>query len=62
MTDGNQSFTVYAEDRNDPGTGIDRIWLGAPGALAMPGTASTAASNTAALTGGGVAVSHHSKK
>ena len=62
VTVGNQSFSVYAEDRNDPGTGIDRIWLGAPGALAMPGTASTATSNTAALTGGGVAVSHHSKK
>ena len=59
---GNQSFAVYAEDRSDPGSGIDRIWLGAPGDLAMSGTAATATSNTTELTGGGIAVPHRAKK
>lgn len=58
VTLGNQSFAVYAEDRDNPGTGIDRIWLGAPGTLAMPGTLATAKANTAVLTGGGIAVPH----
>jgi hypothetical protein len=53
VTVGNQSFAVYGEDRNNPGTGIDRIWLGGPGTLAMPGTLATAKNNTAQLTGGG---------
>jgi hypothetical protein len=58
VTVGNQSFAVYAEDRNNPGTGIDRIWLGGPGTLAMPGTVATAKNNTAQLTGGGIAARH----
>ena len=24
---GNHEFTAYVEDRNEPGIGIDRIWL-----------------------------------
>ena len=62
VTVGNQSFAVYAEDRNDPGTGVDQLWLGGPGTLAMFGTAATATSNTTALTGGGVAVPHRGTK
>jgi hypothetical protein len=62
VTLGNQSFIVYAEDRNNPGTGIDRIWLGAPGTLAMAGTLATAKTNTAALTGGGIGVPHKAGK
>ena len=58
VTVGNQGFAVYAEDRDNPGTGIDRIWLGAPGTLAMTGTLATAKTNTATLTGGGIAVPH----
>jgi hypothetical protein len=58
VTVGNQSVAVYAEDRNNPGTGIDRIWLGGPGTLAMPGTVATAKNNTAQLTGGGIAAPH----
>lgn len=62
VTAGNQSFVVYAEDRNNPGTGIDQIWLGAPGTLAMPGTLATAKSNMAELTSGGIAVPHKAGK
>jgi hypothetical protein len=58
VTVGNQSFAVYAEDRDNPGTGIDRLWLGGPGTMGMAGTAPMAKTNTTALTGGGVAVPH----
>ena len=29
MTDpvGNHEFTAYVEDNNDPGNGVDRVWL-----------------------------------
>ena len=62
VTVGNQSFTVYAEDRDNPGPGPDKIWLGAPGKLAMPGTPATAKTNAAVLTGGGIAVPHKAGK
>jgi aqualysin 1 len=56
VTVGNQRFEVYAEDRDRAGGGTDRIWLGGPGALNMPGTRATARSNTAALAGGAISV------
>jgi hypothetical protein len=58
VTNGNQSFALYGEDRNNPGAGIDRIWLGGPGVLAMPGTLLTAAANAQDLTRGDIAVPH----
>jgi alpha-tubulin suppressor-like RCC1 family protein len=58
VTVGNQQFTVYAEDRNDPGSGTDRIWLAGSGSLTMPGTPSQAQSNAASLTGGNIAIPH----
>ena len=60
-TVGNQSFTIYAEDRNNPGSGIDRIWVGGPGLLKMTGALSAAGTNAAALTGGDVSAPHGSK-
>lgn len=30
------------EDRGEPGAGVDRVWMGGPGVLALPGTLSTA--------------------
>jgi alpha-tubulin suppressor-like RCC1 family protein len=62
VTVGNQSFAVYAEDRDNPGTGPDKVWLGAVGNLAMDGTLATAKTKTAALTGGGIAVPHKGGK
>jgi hypothetical protein len=56
VTVGNQRFDVYAEDRDRAGGGTDRIWLGGPGALKMPGTRATARSNAAALAGGNISV------
>ena len=55
-----QPFTVYVEDRGEPGNGKDRVWMGGPGALALPGTLSTAKTDAVTLTGGNVAVPHKS--
>lgn len=55
---GSQAFTVYVEDRGDPGSGTDRVWMGGPGVLTLPGTLSTAAASAVALTGGNVSVPH----
>jgi len=57
-TVGGQPFTLYVEDRNNPGTGTDRVWVGGPGALKLPGTPSTARANAVALTGGNVSAPH----
>ena len=58
VTLGGQAFTVYVEDRDEPGAGIDRIWMGGPGLLTLPGTLATAAANAVTLTGGNVSVPH----
>ena len=58
VTTGGQAFTLYVEDRGDPGGGIDRVWMGGPGALALTGTLATAGGNAATLTGGNVSVPH----
>ena len=57
-TVGGQPFTLYVEDRNNPGTGTDRVWVGGPSALKLPGTPSTARANAVALTGGNVSAPH----
>ena len=54
---GNYGFTVYMEDRNEPGTGIDRFWLSVTGG--SPLTMSPPATNNAvAITGGNIAIPH----
>jgi hypothetical protein len=58
VTTGNNSFTVYAEDCNNPGSGIDSFWLSGPGTLNIPGPVST---NKKGLTGGNIAVPHTPK-
>lgn len=55
---GNNSFTVYAQDCNNPGTGYDWIWVDGPGNLDMP---MTAEANKKQLTGGNIAVPHNAK-
>lgn len=56
ITEGNQEFNVYVEDRGNPGSGIDRFWIKGPGEFEMPGTLGTASSNTEILTGGSISV------
>ena len=58
VTLGGQPFTVYVEDRGEPGAGVDRVWMGGPGVLALPGTLATAKTSGVTLTGGNVAVPH----
>ena len=60
VTLGGQAFTVYVEDRGEPGAGLDRVWLGGPGVLTLPGALSAAKTNAVTLTGGNVAVPHRS--
>jgi hypothetical protein len=55
VTIGSNTFTVRADDCNNPGTGTDKIWISGPGAFAMP---SPANANLALLTGGNIAVPH----
>ena len=51
---GNNNFVVYAKDCNNPGTGVDWIWLDGPGNLDMPGNGE----NAVQLNGGNIAVPH----
>ena len=60
VTLGGQAFTVYVEDRGEPGAGLDRVWMGGPGVLKLPGTQTTARTSAVTLTGGNVAVPHKS--
>jgi hypothetical protein len=60
VTLGGQAFTVYVEDRGEPGAGLDRVWMGGPGVLKLPGTQTTARTSAVTLTGGNVAVPHRS--
>jgi hypothetical protein len=60
--DGARLISVDAGTKNNPGTGVDKIWLGASGTLAMPGTLATAKANTVELTGGGIGVPHKAGK
>jgi len=60
MTDpvGNQQFLFYAEDHNEPGTGVDRFWVQAPttdGELSLP---ADAADQAVEISGGNIAIPH----
>jgi subtilisin family serine protease len=55
VTTGNNPFTAYAEDCNNPGTGVDSMWIGGPGEFAMP---TPAGSNKKTLNGGNIAIPH----
>lgn len=61
VTVGGQSFTFYTEDRGTPGTDLDRVWVGGPLLLSLPGTATTAKTNAVTLTGGNTVVPHRAK-
>jgi hypothetical protein len=58
---GNYGFQVYMEDRNEPGTGVDRFWLNVTGAPALTISA-PATNNAVALTGGNIAIPHTTGK
>jgi YD repeat-containing protein len=59
--EGNYEFIAYVEDRNEPGTGVDRFWLkidkqgSTIGEMSMPQPASE---NTVNLNGGNIVVPH----
>jgi hypothetical protein len=52
---GNHEFTAYVEDRDEPGTGIDRFWIEVNGGLAMD---REAVGNAVELAGGNIVVPH----
>jgi hypothetical protein len=56
---GNYEFMVYVEDRNEPGSGVDRLWIKVTDGLAMGGTASTGA---VSLGGGNIVVPHATRQ
>ena len=60
--EGNYEFITYVEDRNEPGTGVDQLWLKVLdknrveiAEMSMP---SPATENTAILNGGNIVVPH----
>lgn len=57
VTTGSNAFTVYAEDCNNPGTGVDAFWLQSAGAPLLS-MASPVSTNKATLTGGNIAIPH----
>ena len=63
---GNYTFRLYAEDRNEPGTGIDRIWIEVKdkdGIAAAPlSMASPATTMAAPIDGGNIAIPHKAGK
>jgi hypothetical protein len=59
VTSGGKSFTVYAKDCNNPGTGSDYFWIRSFGSLVMSDTASSYA---VILGGGNIAVPHTTGK
>lgn len=60
VTTGNNLFSASAWDCNNPGTGVDKIWINGVGDLKMSGTGSLA--NATVIGGGNVAVPHVTKK
>jgi len=63
VTTGGLPFKVAAFDRNQPGTGVDSIWIGGPGVFNMGTAPSGACSATgpagaATLVGGNIAIPH----
>ena len=59
VNSGGNAFSVYAEDCNNPGSGVDSFWISGVGNLAMP---APAPSNKAPIGGGNIAVPHTAKK
>ena len=57
---GNYNWTVYVEDRDEPGTGPDKFWVQVTGGNAGTGLflPSTAAANARGLTGGNIMAPH----
>jgi hypothetical protein len=55
---GGNPFSVYAEDCNEPGTGVDSFWVRSVDQLLM---AKTAPSNAVPIGGGNIAVPHTAK-
>ena len=59
VTTGGNTFSVYAEDCNNPGTGIDALWVRSVGNLVLP---TPAPSNKVQIGGGNIVVPHTTKK
>jgi hypothetical protein len=55
---GNYEFTVYVEDRNEPGASFDRFWIEVIGGLALPRAATD---NALDLQGGNLVVPHRAR-
>jgi PKD repeat protein len=55
---GNYVFTVYVEDRNEPGTGVDRFWIEVSDGLALERPATD---NALPIEGGNLVVPHRAK-
>src|SRR5206468_1208736 len=51
---GNYAFNCYVEDRNEPGSGVDRFWLKVTGGIATGGGTADAV----LLTNGNIVVPH----
>lgn len=58
VNQGGTSFSVYAYDGNEPGTGTDKLWVRNMGNLVMDGTGNTGA---VSLGGGNIVVPHAAK-
>jgi hypothetical protein len=54
---GNQSWSAYVEDHNEPGSGVDKFWINVSGrpALALP---TPSAANALPITNGNIVVPH----
>ncbi len=55
VTNGGKSFTVYASDCNNPGTGSDTFWIRSVDSLVMADPANT---HAVILGGGNIAIAH----
>ena len=58
VTTGNNLFTVYAKDCNEPGNGYDYFWVRSVGDLIMENPPSTYA---IVINGGSIAVPHRAR-
>ena len=59
VNSGGNAFSVYAEDCNNPGSGVDSFWVLSVGNLALP---APAPSNKVQISGGNIAIPHTAKK
>lgn len=55
---GNYEFTVYVEDRDEPGTAVDRFWIEVVDGLSLPREATD---NAIEIGGGNVVVPHRAR-